>query len=1108
MAGIQSLGGVVIPISIVRTGDKAAIKNLERELGQLSGVVAQTTANSKEAASQWVTSSKFVNTLNKELNALRWTMVNVGFGITFLGALAAPFVLASKEAMKFENQLRKIQSVTGASVVDSAATILTARSGRPVDKNEVAEGFLEFSKAGYSAEESAYALNSVIDLAQIGTMDLSKAAGVLTQTLSQFNLNADQSGMIVDRLSSAADGSRASVEGLALSLSYVGPIAEGLNQDLGGTIDALSLLADAGLDNSKAGTGMRQVFAALLDPSKKAQERMNQLGVSFIDSSGNAKQLSSFLIELNSSLKNLDEGTRKQILADMFEVRALTTVDAFLNKIEEIPGIFDQINTSNSKASAGFIKARQQELSQMSGLKSAVEDFKDSWIETGNVINNDILPGLISRLTDLTDTINDASRGLNKLKISPGADKGIADIWENPDVPKWVKDGIQVPLALGGAMDTFTLGMFGGPTDKGVDRELELRSAAKEKAYLDQIGILRYEEYSTASEILSLYQKFPNIQQQITTALGESGSATYAIYQDTLRLQAARDGLLSAYEKSVVLQKELRKSGDDEGANRMDATGLEYLKLASEYTEELNSNLRFLDSSSTQNFNRELQDTLTLFGRLESALVTSKEYGDEFFDGLVGKTDKLSDKLKVYYDFLNSTKGLASSPIVQQNAPKEASDFLGTYEDSIKQYEILKETERAIEQLTARKTELESAIDSISRSLKNEQKELQSLNEELRETDKRISDITGSRFTGESDILAILRKSENYRKKQELASLGVADASEFIHEALQLELGDYDQLFEKLSRINSEMERNQNTFEAWQQTIKTAIETEISAGQNLSTDVTNRVKQWQTALLSTSQFSNNDSGSTQFDDFINKLQLAYDVQYGGMRDEVTNFLDAQRDSEVGVFDTSTQLITALQLEISERERLQQAIYEQTEVVDRWSKNLESKTLKLQSVLDNIASKKDAIQSTMTNIANLGNAASSAVSSIKAAVNKLTVNQNHNTSNSNGTTSFNTANLSRSVVELASMDRGFSSVAKEAIGQNRDGSLIYGDFISRPGQATAQFSPDDTVIGVKDTSMLGNTSVSIGNITINGYNKDPEELAYEVAQAIARELNAR
>lgn len=51
-----------------------------------------------------------------------------------------------------------------------------------------------------------------------------------------------------------------------------------------------------------------------------------------------------------------------------------------------------------------------------------------------------------------------------------------------------------------------------------------------------------------------------------------------------------------------------------------------------------------------------------------------------------------------------------------------------------------------------------------------------------------------------------------------------------------------------------------------------------------------------------------------------------------------------------------------------------------------------------------------------------------------------------------------------------------------------------DFIMRPGGIATTFSPDDTIIGIKDTSKLGGGGNTINaNITINGTNLSPNEL---------------
>jgi len=58
-----------------------------------------------------------------------------------------------------------------------------------------------------------------------------------------------------------------------------------------------------------------------------------------------------------------------------------------------------------------------------------------------------------------------------------------------------------------------------------------------------------------------------------------------------------------------------------------------------------------------------------------------------------------------------------------------------------------------------------------------------------------------------------------------------------------------------------------------------------------------------------------------------------------------------------------------------------------------------------------------------------------------------------------------------------------------------GSEVYNDFISRPGGGISTFSPDDTVFGVKDTSMIGGKSVVINQSNnISGSNNEEIERA--------------
>ena len=94
MVGSSSLGGIVIPIYVTRMGDKSTIPQLQSELSKLSSTIVQ--VNTGYAAQK-----TGLEGLNKQLNVLRWTYVNFFFIAQLAAGLAAPFVEATKAAMKY-----------------------------------------------------------------------------------------------------------------------------------------------------------------------------------------------------------------------------------------------------------------------------------------------------------------------------------------------------------------------------------------------------------------------------------------------------------------------------------------------------------------------------------------------------------------------------------------------------------------------------------------------------------------------------------------------------------------------------------------------------------------------------------------------------------------------------------------------------------------------------------------------------------------------------------------------------------------------------------------------------------------------------------------------
>jgi len=101
--------------------------------------------------------------------------------------------------------------------------------------------------------------------------------------------------------------------------------------------------------------------------------------------------------------------------------------------------------------------------------------------------------------------------------------------------------------------------------------------------------------------------------------------------------------------------------------------------------------------------------------------------------------------------------------------------------------------------------------------------------------------------------------------------------------------------------------------------------------------------------------------------------------------------------------------------------------------------------------------------------------------------------------------------------LAGKIRGLWSLLKSAVQSliprfsSSRSSRSRNDFISRPGQADVNFSPQDTIIGVKDPSKLfgggSSVNITINNPTIRNDN-DLNILANKVSAVLQRQMTGR
>lgn len=239
-------------------------------------------------------------------------------GAQFEQAVADVVAVSSELSDRSAEAQRSIQELTQVFIELGEATVFTA--------GQVAEAAKNLALAGFTAAEITEALPSVLRLATVGGLELARAAEVAANTLRAFGFEARNLDRVVDVLAQTATNSNTTVEGLAQSLSLVSSIAATLGQSIEQVVGALGLLGDAGIKNTRAGTGLSQVFLDLTDDIEKVDKVLRQFGSSF-------EQVNP---EVNSLLDIIREFERINLSTaatfEIFEKRAARAFLAILNQ--------------------------------------------------------------------------------------------------------------------------------------------------------------------------------------------------------------------------------------------------------------------------------------------------------------------------------------------------------------------------------------------------------------------------------------------------------------------------------------------------------------------------------------------------------------------------------------------------------------------------------------------------------------------------------------------------------------------------------------------------------------------------------------------------------
>lgn len=318
-------------------------------------------------------SSKLESGLKGPLGTLG--KVGAAVGAAMGGAAAVKDVVqVGIEMDKAANNLQAVTQATNAEMAvmkEHAKDLGKAADLTATSTTDAMTAMLELSKGGFTIQESMDAAKGSLRLASAAQIEVGQAAGMTTQMIQAFGLQAEDAARVSDVLAGAANAAAGEIPDMAMGMTQAGTVANMFGVTMEETVTALSMFANKGVQGSDAGTMLKTMLTQLANPSKQAAQAMDELGLSAFDAQGNFVGLPGLFDQLREARSRLSQEDFNQKAGAVFGTDAIRAA-----AIAAESGVDEWDNLYNAITRTG--QAAEMAEAQTNGLPGVAERLENT----------------------------------------------------------------------------------------------------------------------------------------------------------------------------------------------------------------------------------------------------------------------------------------------------------------------------------------------------------------------------------------------------------------------------------------------------------------------------------------------------------------------------------------------------------------------------------------------------------------------------------------------------------------------------------------------------------------------------------------------------------
>jgi len=229
----------------------------------------------------------------------------MGIGVAAAGAAVG----AVKMAADFDTQMTRVRTGAGEAagnmkLVGDGVLAMAGQVGQSTQ--QLTSGLYLVESAGFHGANALNVLKVAAMGAKVGAADLGTTSDALTTAMNAYKMSSSQATQAMNALIATEGQGKTNLEALAGSMSSILPVSAAAHVGLNEVLGAMATMTAQGTPAAVAATYLRQTIGQLSNPSGKAAQEMQSLGLSAIKVSQNlgTHGLASTLNMLTSAIQS------------------------------------------------------------------------------------------------------------------------------------------------------------------------------------------------------------------------------------------------------------------------------------------------------------------------------------------------------------------------------------------------------------------------------------------------------------------------------------------------------------------------------------------------------------------------------------------------------------------------------------------------------------------------------------------------------------------------------------------------------------------------------------------------------------------------------------